>query len=94
MELFWWFTGTIAHQIPLSMGFSSQEYKSGISFTSLGDFPDLGIEPESPALQVDSLPSEPCERVSTRQQKNQDQNARILTSPPNALSTQLHLLFR
>ena len=40
----------------LSMGFSRQEYWSGLSFPSPGGFPNPGIELESPALQVDSLP--------------------------------------
>ena len=48
---------TIAHQVPLSMGFSKQEYCSG-SFPSLGDLPDPGIKPRSPVLQADSLPTE------------------------------------
>ena len=45
--------GTIAHQAPLSMGFSRREYWSGFPFLSLGDLPDPGIEPlslMSPAL--------------------------------------------
>ena len=45
--------GTLAHQAPLSMGFSRQEYWRGLSFPPPGDLPDLGIEPtppESPAL--------------------------------------------
>ena len=42
----------------LSMEFSRQAYWSGLPFPSPGDLPDLGIEPGSPALQVDSLPSE------------------------------------
>ena len=42
-----------------SMGFSRQEYLSGLPCPSPGDLPDLWIEPGSPALQVDSLPSEP-----------------------------------
>ena len=46
-------------QAPLSMGFSRQEYWNGLPFPSPGDLPNLGIEPRSPALQVDSLPSEP-----------------------------------
>ena len=50
---------TVAHQAPLSMGFSRQEYWSGLPFPSLGDLPKPGIEPESPALQADSLLSEP-----------------------------------
>ena len=41
------------------MGFSSQEYWSGLPFLSLGDLPNPGIEPGSPALQTDALPSEP-----------------------------------
>ena len=49
---------TIAHQTPLSTGFSRQEYWSGLLFPSPGDLPNLGIEPRSPALQKDSLPSE------------------------------------
>ena len=48
---------TIANQTPLSMGFSRQEYLSRLPFPSLGDLPDPGIEPGSPALQADSLPS-------------------------------------
>ena len=50
---------TIARQAPLSMGFSRQEYWSGLPFPSPGDLPNLEIEPGSPALQADSLPSEP-----------------------------------
>ena len=42
-----------------SMEFSRQEHWSELPFTSLGDLPDPGIEPESPALQADSLQSEP-----------------------------------
>ena len=50
---------TVAHQGPLSVGFSRQEYWSGLPFPFPGDLPDPGIEPESYALQADSLPSEP-----------------------------------
>ena len=49
---------TIARQASLSMGFSSQEYWSGLPLPSPGDLPDPGIEPRSPALQADSLPTE------------------------------------
>ena len=49
---------TVAHQAPLSMGFSRQEHWSGLPFPSPGDVPDPGIEPGSPALQAESLPSE------------------------------------
>ena len=41
---------TVAYQAPLSMGFSRQEYWSGLPFPSPGDLPDPGIEPGSPAL--------------------------------------------
>ena len=41
----------------LSMEFSRQEYWSGLAFSSPGDLPDPGIEPRSPVLQADSLPS-------------------------------------
>ena len=50
---------TVAHQVPLSMGFPRQEYWSGLPFPSPGDFPDPGIEPGSLALQADALLSEP-----------------------------------
>ena len=53
---------TIAHQATLSMGFSRQEYCSGLPFPRPGDLPNLGIElglPAPPASQADSLPTEP-----------------------------------
>ena len=50
---------TIAHQGPLSMGFSKQEHRSGLPFPSPGDPPNPEIEPRSPALQADTLTSEP-----------------------------------
>ena len=55
-------TWTVA-QAPLSMGFPRHEYWSGLPFLILGDLPDPRIEPASPmspALQVDSLSTEPC----------------------------------
>ena len=50
---------TVAYQAPPSMGFSRQEYWSGLPFPSPGNFPDPGIEPRSPALEADALTSEP-----------------------------------
>ena len=47
------------YQAPLSMGFSRQEYWSGLPFPSPGDLPNPGVESRSPALQADTLPSEP-----------------------------------
>src|SRR5574337_392253 len=65
----WWFScelcptlvppWTVACQVPLSMGFSRQEYWSGLPFPSPGDLPNPGIKPRSPELQADSLPAEP-----------------------------------
>ena len=49
----------VAHKSPLSIEFSRQENWSGLLFPSPGDLPDLGMEPKSLALQVDSLPSDP-----------------------------------
>ena len=57
---------TVARQAPLFMGFSRQEYWSGLPFPFPGDLPDLGVKPEfpvSPALQADSLPLEPLGNV-------------------------------
>ena len=45
----------VAHQAPLSTGFSGQEYWSGLPFPSPGDLPNPGIETRSPALRADSL---------------------------------------
>ena len=50
---------TVAYQAALSMGFSRQEYWSGLAFPSPGELPNPGIEPGSPTLQADALPSEP-----------------------------------
>ena len=50
---------TVAYQASPSMGFSRQEYWSGLPFPSPGDLPDPGIEPGSPALEADTLTSEP-----------------------------------
>ena len=50
---------TIAHKTPQSIELFRQEYWSGLSFPSPGDLPDPGIEPTSPALQADFLPTDP-----------------------------------
>ena len=50
---------TVTHQAPPSLGFSRQEYWSGLPFPSPGDLANPGIEPRSPALQADALTSEP-----------------------------------
>ena len=66
-------------QAPLSMGFSRQEYWSGLPFPSPGHLPDPGIEPRSPALQADSLPTElpgNTQRNSSHLQLHNLQNSR------------------
>ena len=50
---------TIAYQAPLSLGFSRQEYWSGLPFPSPGDLLYPGIEPRSPALWADALSTKP-----------------------------------
>ena len=50
---------TVAYRGPPSMGFSRQEYWSGLPFPSPGDRPNPGIKPGSPILQADSLSTEP-----------------------------------
>ena len=54
---------TVADQAPPSMGFSRQEYWSGLPFPSPGDLPEPGIEPRSPAFQAEALTSEPSQKV-------------------------------
>ena len=53
---------TVDLQAPLSMEFSREEYGSGLPFHPPEDLPDLGFKPRSPALQADSLSSEPPEK--------------------------------
>ena len=50
---------TVAYQAPPSRGFFRQEYWSGLPFPSPRDLPNPEIEPRSPALQADALPSDP-----------------------------------
>ena len=61
LKRFFFFANTGFHSPPkyFQWEFSRHEYWSGFSFPSPGDLPDLGIEPRSPALHADSLPSEP-----------------------------------
>ena len=57
----WFFVNPwiVAYQAPRSMGFSRQEYRSGLPFPSPGDPPNSGIELRSPSVKADNLPSEP-----------------------------------
>ena len=50
---------TLAYQVPPSMGFSRQEYWSGLPFPSSEDVPDAGIKTGSPALKADALLNRP-----------------------------------
>ena len=73
---------TVACQAPLSMEFSRKEYQTGLLFPSPGDLSDPGIEPRSPALHAESLPSEPpgtltCLGIS----KSWCHNERVLHDP-------------
>ena len=54
---------TVAHQASSSMGFSRQEYWSGLPFPSPGDLPNPGIEPRSPTLQAEALTSDTREAI-------------------------------
>ena len=56
---------TVAYQASPSMGFSRQEYWSGLPFPSPGDLPDPGIEPGSPTLEADALTSKPPGTIDT-----------------------------
>ena len=60
---------TVAYQALPSMGFSRQEYWSGLPFPSPGDLPNTGIEPGSPAFQADALTSEPPGKPTTSRLK-------------------------
>ena len=61
---------TVVYQAPLSMGFSRQEYWSGLPFPSPGDLPNPEIELESPTLQADALTSEPPKKPKEYRHKN------------------------
>ena len=57
---------TEAYQAPQAMEFSRQEYWSGLPYPSPGDLPNPGIEPGSPTLQADALPSKPPGKYSPK----------------------------
>ena len=81
------------HQAPPSMGFSRQEYWSGLPFPSPADLPDPGIEPSSPTLQADALTSEPDpnteqDREVTAAVQNATQGYRVLYEERNRAATQ------
>ena len=95
---------TVAHQASPSMGFSRQEYWSGLPFPSPGDLPDPGIEPGSPALEADTLTSEPPGKPQTHKGLSQrfskimqkTENSRIcilLPGPQEGLKTSKRYCF-
>ena len=69
---------TVAYQAPQSTEFSRQEYWSGLPFPSAGDLPNPGIEPRSPALPADALPSEPPGKPQDRRQKKRKRSSGAL----------------
>ena len=71
---------TVAHQTPPSMGFSRQEYWSGLPFPSPGGLPNPGIEPRSSALQADSFPAEPAEPPEKPWEGDWDSGSAQMTS--------------
>ena len=70
---------TVAYQPPLSMGLSRQECWSGLPFPSPGGLPVPGVEPRSPALQADSLPTEPPGSYFTERNLSLIPNPQLLT---------------
>ena len=81
---------TVAHQAPLSVGFSRREYWSGLPFPSPGELPDPGIEPGSPALLTDALPSEPAGKPTALKQLFN----KWLVGPQRTASSKNHLLLK
>ena len=62
---------TVVYQASPSMGFSSQEYWSGLPFPSPGDLPDPGVEPGSPTLEADAyMPTYMCAIFTFSEQKD------------------------
>ena len=84
LQIWWWFSPQVVSdpydpmecsptKSPLSMGFSRQEYCSGLPSPSPGDRPNPGIEPQSPALQAEPLPTEPPGKPRNPYLKGQQQ---------------------
>ena len=82
---------TAAYQAPLSMEFSRQEYWSGLPFPFPVDLPNSGIKPKSPALQVDSLPTEPPGSPTTSERPSMTVSFNI--GAPLSLSSKSHFLW-
>ena len=78
---------TVAYQAPPSMGFSRQEYWSGLPFPSPRDLPNPGIKPRSPEFQADALTSEP----PGKPQYNTYSNAQILYEMSSSINRDICL---
>ena len=85
---------TVVYQAPPSMGFSRQEYWSGVPFPSPGDLPKLGIEPRSPALQADALLSDTTLVCSLSSCDHIRVNAVVEIVPLGARLSKTHTAFR
>ena len=72
---------TVSVQAPLSMGFSRQDYWSGLPFLPPGHLPDPGIKPRSPTLQADSLPSEPTGKLCWKVKVKSLSRVRLFVTP-------------
>ena len=77
----------VAYQAPRSMGFSRQEYWSGLPLPSPGDLPNLGLEPGSPALQTDALPSEPLGKPENSNIYDKNKNTPLPPKNPKQVHT-------
>ena len=82
---------TVAYQAPPSLGFSRQEYWSGLPFPSPGDLPKPGIEPGLPALQTDALLSEPPGRPLVWPQVNNREGTQPHPSTENWIKDLLNM---
>ena len=81
---------TVAHQAPLSMEFSRQEYWNGLPCPSPGDLPSPGIKSRSPALQADHLLFE-LPRKPAQQQSGYSNPGRLATILPPLSTLRLHI---
>ena len=72
------------------MGFSRQEYWSGLPFPSPGDLPNPGIEPESHALQADILPSELPGKPMNQKDLSYGLAILLLGTYPKEVKTQIY----
>ena len=78
---------TVAHQAPLSMGFSRQEYWSGLPFPSPGDLPDPGIKPESAALAGGFFTTEPGKAQTSQTTLKKKKKTNKLQNTPTYVIT-------